>query len=364
VTTFKGKPLTLADRQEIARRYEAGETLAALIAAYGRSKPTIRNAILDAGVVMRRRGYAAGTKWSPEWRAAHRAAQNTPEARLRSRQALLKRLPTMRGPAVNTAIEQRMHDALMTTGIGFTTQSLLLDRYLVDIELHQASIVIEADGSQHMLRAQKAKDAVRDADLTEAGYRVFRFTGSAINTDATACVQRVIDACGLTPDEEPVYEIRTKFSGELHPLWKGGKREFVCETCGNMFLAQPKHRTGKHVYCSRKCAGAATRGMPRSAEIKAKISAGNAGQKRGPLSAEHKAKSGAGISAALKGKPKTAEHSAKVAAALKGRTVSPETRAKISASLKRRNASQIKIESELRGDAQRAAEMTAPAALF
>ena len=32
-------------------------------------------------------------------------------------------------------------------------------RYLVDIELHQAPIVIEADGAQHTLRDQKAKDA-------------------------------------------------------------------------------------------------------------------------------------------------------------------------------------------------------------
>ena len=300
------KPLTPAERQEIARRYEAGETLEALMAEYQRGKPMIRKVVQDAGVAIRPRGYGKDRGWTPEWRAAHKAGCSTPEFAEKSRKALLNRLPSMRGPATNTAIERRVHDALMAAGIGFTTQSLLLDRYLVDIELHQARIIIEADGAQHTLREQKAKDAARDADLILAGYRVFRFTGREINTDAVACVQRVIDACGLVPDKEPAYEIRTKFSGELHPLWKGGKQEYTCEICGKTFLAQPKHRTGKRVYCSRQCSGK-----------------GKVGVKRGPMSAE--------------------------------------TRAKIGAA-NRRN--QIKVESELRGDAQRAAETTAPATLF
>ena len=303
------KPLTTAEKQEIAQQYEAGEVLEALMAEYQRGKPTIKQVIVDAGGTIRRRGYATGTEWSPERRAAHKAGCSTPEFAQKSREALLKRLPTMRGPATNTAIEQRMHDALKAAGIGFTTQSILLERYLVDIELHQAPIVIEADGAQHTLRLQKAKDALRDAELTTAGYRVFRFTGSEINTDAVACVQRVIDTCGLVPDQDPVYEIRTRFSGELHPLWKGGKQEYTCEnpSCGKTFLAQPKHRTGKHVYCSKKCYGK-----------------GKAGVKLGPMPAEQRAKIGAA---------------------------------------NRRNH-QTKVESDLRGDAQRAAETTAPATLF
>jgi very-short-patch-repair endonuclease len=301
------KPLTADERREIARRYEAGEVLEALMAEYQRGKPTIKKVVQDAGIAIRRRGYATGGEWSPERRAAHKTATSTPEFAQKSREALLKRLPTMRGPATNTAIERRMHDALKKSGIGFTTQSLLLERYLVDIELHQAPIVIEADGSQHTLRDRKAKDAARDADLIAAGYRVFRFPGWEINADAAVCVQRVIDACGLVPDKEPVYEIRTRFAGASHPLWKGGKREYVCESCGETFLAQPKHRTGKHIYCSKKCYGK-----------------GKAGVKLGPMPAGQRAKIGAA---------------------------------------NRRNH-QIKVESDLRGDAQRAAETTAPATLF
>ena len=268
------KPLSLREQQEIITRYTAGERLTALAEEYHRGKPALRKILTAAGVTLRPRGYPKGTIWHDEWRAAHKRGTSTPEFAEKSRQNLLKRLPDMRGPATNTAIERRMHDALKNAGIGFTTQSLLLERYLVDIELHQQRIVIEADGSQHYLTAQRAKDAQRDAILTAAGYWVFRFTGSEINTDAAVCVQRVIDTCGLVPDKEPIYDIRTVFKGEHHHNWKGGKREFTCEICGTVFLAQPAHRPGPHYYCGIKCAGAARRGVPLTTEHRANISAG------------------------------------------------------------------------------------------
>lgn len=307
-------PLTSQEKQQIIQRYEAGESAMDLMAAYARDKSTIRKVLTDAGVTIRPRGNPKGNVWTPERREAHRKATSTPEFAQKSREALLERLPRMRGPATNTPIEQRMHDALMNAGIGFTAQSLLLERYLVDIELHQARIVIEADGSQHQLREQKAKDVLRDADLVAAGYRVFRFTGGQINRDAAECLRAVVDACGLVPDKVPVYDIRTRFAGELHPLWKGGQREFTCDVCGKVFFAQPKHRPGPNYYCTIQCAGAARRGKALTADHRAKISAGGTGQKRGPyppVTAETRAK----ISAALKGKPKTAEHIANAAAA-------------------------------------------------
>jgi very-short-patch-repair endonuclease len=272
------KPLTSAEQQEIARRYAAGETLAVLMTEYQRGKATMRQVLKGAGVAMRPPGYGGHIKreWTPERRAAHKRATGTPEFAEKSRKALLKRLPSMRGPATNTPIERRMHDALKKNGIGFTAQSLLLERYLVDIEVHQQLIVIEADGAQHTLRDRKAKDAIRDADLIAAGYRVFRFTGSEVNRDADECVRHVIAACGLVPDKEPVFEIRTAFAGPSHPNWKGGKREFVCESCGVTFFAQPKHRTGEHVYCTRQCHAKGKTGVP-----------------RGPMSAGHRAKIGA-----------------------------------------------------------------------
>lgn len=289
------RPLTIDQHLEIIRRYLAGETIKALAEAYQRGTPAVRKILADAGV-------------------------------------------RIRNQSLNTPIELRLHDALRNAQIGFNTQRMLVGRYLADIDISQAPIVIEADGWQHQLPEQKAKDAKRDTAFIAAGYRVFRFSGSEINTDAAACVQRVIDACGLVPDTDPVFEVCTSLVGATHPRWKGGKREFTCTICGKVFLAQPTHRKGPDYYCSVQCAGAARRGKRLSAEHRASIGAGVAGKPRKsppPVTAEHRAN----LRAALTGKPKSAEHVAKVAAAQRGRPKSPETRAKISATLKLRNAS-------------------------
>jgi very-short-patch-repair endonuclease len=254
VARIKGQaPLTLNDKRDIAKRYINGETIRDLRTEYRRTRQTIKDVLLDAGVELRPPGYGKGKQWSPEHREAHKRATATPEFAEKSRQALLKRLPSMRGPATNTPIERRLHDALKAAGIGFTTQSCLLDRYLVDIELHQAPILIEADGAQHTLRDQKAKDAERDAALTAAGYRIFRFTGSEINRNAAECVHRVVEACDLTPDVNPVYEIRTRFAGPDHPRWSQVK--FTCDQCGTEFSKPPSHRASEHAFCNQQCYG-------------------------------------------------------------------------------------------------------------
>jgi len=247
--------LTSAEKARIATRYANGETIRDLRIEYHRTRQTIKDVIVAAGVEIRLPGYGKGREWTPEWRAAHHAATHTPDFREKSRKALLGRLPSMRGPAINTPIEQRLHDALKQAGIGFTTQSLLLNRYLVDIQVHQAPVVVEADGTQHALRDRKAQDAERDAALTAAGYRVIRFTGSEINRDATNCVRRLIDACGLIRDREPVYDIRTRFAGPAHPNWNGGDADFTCDACGASFTKRPSHRQFQRTFCNQKCYG-------------------------------------------------------------------------------------------------------------
>ena len=298
-------------------------------------------------------------------------------------------VPVRKSLTANTPIECRLHDALMAAGIGFTTQKRLVGRYVVDISVHQAPVVIEADGARHRAGTQALeRDAIRDAAHEAAGYRVFRFTGSEINTDAVRCIQQVIDACGLVPDEEPVYDIRTKFSGPDHPRYVG-LYEPVCEYCGEFFVSRRQNRK----YCSHEHAilGAHT-GKPKSAEHRAKI--GDAGRGRA-----HTPEARAKISAARKGKPgtprpKTAEQRAKISASLTGRKQSdetrakkrvaklgkprsPETRAKIAAALKGKSKSaehranisaslrnQIMRESDLTRDRESGPETRSPATLF
>jgi very-short-patch-repair endonuclease len=218
------RQFTASERSDIASRYSSGVALGVLAREYHCAASTIRMVLADAGVAVR---------------TQHEAFH----LRIRA------------SGFVNTPIELRMHDALKVAGIGFTTQSLLLGRYLVDILIHQVPVVVEADGIVHVGRKQRAKDALRDAALTAAGYHVFRFTGAEINTNAVECVNRLIAACGLTRDREPVYDIRTSFAGPDHPRWKGGNAEFTCDNCGDVFTRPPKHRTGEHTFCKQACYG-------------------------------------------------------------------------------------------------------------
>ncbi len=292
----------------------------------------------------------------------------------------------------NTPIECRLHDALKMARIGFTTQKRLVDRYVVDIITHQAPVIIEADGIRHRTGTQaRERDAIRDAAHEAAGYRVFRFAGSEINSDAVKCIQQVIDACRLVPDREPVYDIRTKFSGSDHPRFVG-MYELTCGYCGEKF----QHRRKNRKYCTHEhYILGAVKGKPKSDAVVAAVAEAN---RKRIISPETRAKMSASASARTdrKGRPKSAEHRAKISASLKGRKQSdetrarkraahlgtrqsPETAAKISAALKgkpksaehraaiseaRKRSNQIMMESDLHGDVQRAAETTVPATLF
>lgn len=240
--------------------------------------------------------------------------------------------PFRKSPLSNTPIERLMHDALKAAGIGFTTQERLVGRYVVDIRINQAPVVIEADGAQFHARPDaQAKQAIRDAAHEAAGYRMFHFTGKEIGADAAGCVRRVMDACGLVPDEEPAYEIRTS-------LKRPGPRkvkllELTCAWCAEKFTARWKRKfcTPEHLSLHLSETGRKGKGRPKSAEHRAKIGAAN---RRRVVTAETRAK----MSASAIGKPGTltgcspsAETRAKISAALKGRRQSAETRAKKSA---------------------------------
>lgn len=333
--------LTNDDRAEIVRRYQEGATQAELARAFRCRFYTIRDVLTDARV-------------------------------------------TRKTLTANTPIELRLHDALRAAGIGFTTQRRLVGRYVVDISIHQAPVVIEADGARHRAGSDARKrDDIRDAAHRAAGYRVFRFTGSQINSDAAACIRQVIDACHLVADERSVYAVRATFSGSDHPRWADRMETVTCEYCQQPFEARkdrnarfcsPRHY---NLYCretgvlkgkpwseehlANVAAANREHARPHTPEARAKISAARAGRaspnKGKRMSAEQKAKISAALSgrkesdetrarkrAAHLGRKRDPEVGAKISAALKGKPKSAEHRAKISAA--RRAANQTKIESD------------------
>lgn len=248
--------------------YESGMTYEQLTAHYGCSVHAIQNAIKRLGVKPRPTGLPAGYEWTEERRAAHRAATSTPEFAAKSRENLLRRLPQMRGPSANSPLEKLLQAALLKAGISFSTQRVLLGHYCVDILIQQAPVILEADGALHHLR--KEQDDVRDAALLAAGYKVFRFSGSDINRSAERCVRKVIDACGLAADTEPVADIRTGMMGAENPNWGGGPVTVICDNCGAETTRNSYRLNMKKRFCNSKCYGAWLRAHPEASNRRLK----------------------------------------------------------------------------------------------
>lgn len=249
----EGRSLAI-DWSGLPALYDGGMTIDQLAAHFGCSVHAIQNAMKRLGVKARPTGLPEGYEWTDERRAAHRAAIDRPEWRARNREIFMARLPTMRGASANSPLERLVQAALMKAGLSFSTQRVLLGRYCVDILLQQAPVILEADGALHNLR--KVQDAERDAALTEAGYRVFRFNGSRINRGADSCVAEVIEACGLTPDTDPVADIRTGMMGPENPNWTGGPQTVTCEQCGAETQRNAYRLKQKKRFCDGKCYGA------------------------------------------------------------------------------------------------------------
>lgn len=208
---------------------------------------TVRAEMKRQGIPLHSR---KGVKKSAAWYAKSRQHWDDPEWRDEQRRKWLERLPTMNGKAANSPLERLLQAALIKAGISFSTQRALLGRYVVDILIAQAPVVVEADGNTHLQR--QAEDSQRDAALAEAGYRVFRFTGKPICNDPDGCVAQVIEACGLTPDADARADIRGGRTGPDNNKWKGGKPQWTCAVCGKVFRAYLRNRRPRTT-CSREC---------------------------------------------------------------------------------------------------------------
>ena len=75
-----------------------------------------------------------------------------------------------------------------------------IGRYFADVAIavgdgHEVDIVVECDGHDFHERTkeQARHDRQRDRWMQASGYKVFRFTGSEIFKDATACAIEIMD---------------------------------------------------------------------------------------------------------------------------------------------------------------------------
>lgn len=238
------------DKATIQADYDRLGSIRELAELYGIGVKRARSLLVAHQIPVKPRGHVKGQRKSQSWREASAKHWDDPVWREQQRQRWIERVRNTPTGNTNSPLERTLHKALLSAGISFTTQQLLLDRYLVDILITQKPIVIEADGNGHLLTQEH--DARRDADLRTAGYEVFRFTGKPIINDPDGCVRQVIEAAGLTPESDPVGEVYNGMCGSNNPRWNGGKPEWTCEVCGTVFTAYMRNGKPRRT-CSREC---------------------------------------------------------------------------------------------------------------
>ncbi len=243
------------DWSHLREDYERIGNLNRLARLYRMRNTAVRAELVRQGIPLKPRGHVKGQKKSEAWREASRKHWDDPEWREEQRKKWLERLPGMQAPRNGgSPLESYLHRALRKEGVSFSTQQPILGRYVADILITQKPVVIEADGNMHLHARARERDAQRNADMRAAGYEVFRFPGGDICRDADGCIRQVIEAAGLIPDAEPVFDIRNGLMAEANPRWKGGKPEWTCAKCGKRFRAYL--RNGKPpVTCGRTCQG-------------------------------------------------------------------------------------------------------------
>ena len=167
-----------------------------------------------------------------------------------------RRLKVNRGYAMRTRLLRsccRQH--LGKQASGSRPRRSVAGRSFADILLHQAPVILEADGHWHKVR--QAEDAKRDAAIVADGYRIFRFTGAQINRGAEDCVRHVMETCGLEPDADPQVRHPHQHDGRGESAnWTGGPqagplRAMRRETTRNAYRLNIKKR-----FCNSKCYGA------------------------------------------------------------------------------------------------------------
>lgn len=257
----------LLDWSNLQADYERLGTQRAVAAEYGCSQQTIAKAMRRLALVAKPCKGRARKPWTDEQRATHKAACNTPAFKDAHRLSLLKRFEEHRGSQSGSPLEALLHGALKRAGLSFTTQSRKLDRYVVDIELLQAPVIIEADGLLHGRPDARIRDAERDANLADAGYRVFRFTGTQINADPDRCIRSIVDSASLVPDTDPIADIRRAGRGPDNPNWRGGQTEHVCSHCRVAFTQYRSNRINRKKFCNAKCYGAWMREHPEQSPV-------------------------------------------------------------------------------------------------
>ena len=94
-------------------------------------------------------------------------------------------------PRYDSSIEIKIQNALSERGISFVKHKKILDKYQVDIFI-EPNIIIECDGDYwHNLDDVKKRDVVKNKELLDNGFVLYRFWEHEINQSVNNCLNRL-----------------------------------------------------------------------------------------------------------------------------------------------------------------------------
>lgn len=76
-----------------------------------------------------------------------------------------------------------------------------IDRYIVDFVCFEKKLVIELDGSQHLINEQA--DNKRTKELNKNGLEVLRFTNDEVINEINAVIEEIMNYCEKTDKSHP-----------------------------------------------------------------------------------------------------------------------------------------------------------------
>ncbi len=101
-----------------------------------------------------------------------------------------------------TTPERRLWRRLRGRQIGtkFRRQEPLCG-YIVDFVCYENKVIVELDGGQHGEEAGRQADAIRDATLEAAGYRVLRFWNWQVYEELEVILEAIYSECMVLESE-------------------------------------------------------------------------------------------------------------------------------------------------------------------
>lgn len=205
-------PFEPVDREDLVRRYLAGESVNALAKAAGVSRPAIERQLVRAGVQMRTQSEAEAIKWSrmsAEQRArqvgpAHAATLGVPkddawkEAVARGQERSVTRVGRY---------EAEIRDALVARGLAVRQQAAVGTRN-VDLAVDHGRLAVEIIGCQTPVRLGPAF-AAKTKSLLDADWSVLWIYSPKVPPDFEAVAQYAVTWLeALRGDEAPRRQYR------------------------------------------------------------------------------------------------------------------------------------------------------------